>query len=235
MSVLGALLSSLVEDAPVQEVRTCVHWTAVVSKHCGLASTGHQEQHPHGQVSVRGVGSLHERSALELAQYVKSDRLLEASIGMAAVNSLLEVDEKRCVELNAAAWLAERGRGKKVAIVGSFPFVPKLERTTDKLWVLERHPTGAERDAAQASEIIPQADVVAITGASLINHTASSVLEAHRPSPSAPDGFQNAKNLRPRGDPSSSIRSTSRPSSRATSSSGLAIVALAARKTGCAP
>ena len=181
MSVLDELLASLVEDARVREVRTCVHWTAVVSKYCGLASTLHYEQHPHGHVVVRGVGSLHERSALELAQYAKSNRVLEASIGMAAINSLLNVDEERCVELNAGAWLAERGHGKKVAIVGSFPFVPGLRGKVDKLWVLERYPAEGERGAEEASDIIPHADVVAITGTSLINQTFEDLLALCRP------------------------------------------------------
>jgi uncharacterized protein (DUF4213/DUF364 family) len=176
MSVLDDLLASLVGDAPVREVCTCVHWTAVVSRYCGLASTLHSERHPHGHMVVRGVGSLHERSALELAQYAKSERLLEASIGMAAINSLLDVDEERCVELNAAAWLAERGRGKKVAIVGSFPFVGRLRQEADELWVLERHPMEGERGAGEASYILPQADVVAITGTSLVNRTFEELL-----------------------------------------------------------
>jgi uncharacterized protein (DUF4213/DUF364 family) len=176
VSVLDELLASLVADSPVREVRTCLHWTAVVSRHCGLASTLHSERHPHGDMVVRGVGSLHERSALELAQYAKSEGLLEASIGMAAINSLLDVDEERCVELNAAAWLAERGRGKKVAIVGSFPFVSGLRKEVDELWVLERRPMEGEQGAEEASHIIPEADVVAITGTSLINHTFEELL-----------------------------------------------------------
>ena len=181
MTVLDDLLASLVDDAAVQEVRTCVHWTAVVSKHCGLASTLHPEMHPHGHVSVRGVGSLHERTALELAQYAKSDRLLESSIGMAAINSLLDVDEAHCVELNAEAWLAMQGREKKVAVVGSFPFIPRLGDKVDELWVLERHPARGEFEADEASEIIPQCDVVAITGTALINHTFEDLLGLCRP------------------------------------------------------
>ncbi|HUV72762.1 MAG TPA: DUF4213 domain-containing protein, partial [Anaerolineae bacterium] len=101
MGVLDDLLDSVEGDAPVREVRTCVHWTAVVSKHCGLASSIHYEQHPHGRAAVRGVGSLHELSALELASYATSHMPLEASIGVAAMNSLIDVDEERCVELNA--------------------------------------------------------------------------------------------------------------------------------------
>ncbi len=181
MSVLDDLLASLGGDAAVREVRTCVHWTAVVSRHCGLASSIHYEQHPHGHESVRGVGTLHERSALELAQYATSDMLLEAGIGLAAINSLIDVDEERCVELNAGDWLAERGQGKRVAVVGSFPFIPRLREEVGELWVLERHPSEGELLAEEARNVIPQADIVAITGTALINHTLDELLALCRP------------------------------------------------------
>ena len=51
----------------------------------------------------------------------------------------------------------------------------------------------------------------------------------------AATGFHSAKYFRPRGEPSSSITVTSRPTSRLASSPGLAIVALAARNTGREP
>jgi uncharacterized protein (DUF4213/DUF364 family) len=181
MGVLDDLLASLTGDAPVQEVRTCVHWTAVVSKHCGLASSIHGESQPHGHQSVRGVGSLHQRTAKQLAQLARSENLLEASIGVAAINSLLDVDEERCVELNAADWLIERGQGKRVAIVGSFPFVSHLREKVGTLWVLERQPSEGELMAEEAGQILPEADVVAITGTALINHTLDDLLDLCRP------------------------------------------------------
>jgi uncharacterized protein (DUF4213/DUF364 family) len=176
MGVLDDLLASLKGDAPVTEVRSCIHWTAVVSKHCGLASSVSDEGHPHGRHAVRGVGTLHELTALELAQYARSEMLLEASIGVAAINSLLDVDEERCVELNAGAWLAQQGQGKRVAVVGSFPFVPRLRDQVGELWVLERRPAEGELLAEEASEVIPRADVVAITGTALINGTLDDLL-----------------------------------------------------------
>ncbi len=176
MGVLDDLLASVEGDAPVKEVRTCVHWTAVVSRHCGLASSLHSGEHPHGRQAVRGVGTLHEGSALELAAYARSDMPLEASIGVAALNSLMQVDEERCVELNAEAWLAEQGQGRRVAIVGSFPFVPRLREKVGELWVLEKHPSEGELFSDEASKVLPQADVVAITGTALINHTLDGLL-----------------------------------------------------------
>jgi uncharacterized protein (DUF4213/DUF364 family) len=47
-----------------------------------------------------------------------SDSILEAAIGLASINSLIEVDTERCVELNGGDLLIEKGKGKKVAIVG---------------------------------------------------------------------------------------------------------------------
>lgn len=79
--------------------------------------TGHR---PHGHQAVKDVGRLHEKSARELAEYARSDNLLEASIGLAAINSLLSMDESRAVEVNAVEVLIEHGQGKNVALIGHF-------------------------------------------------------------------------------------------------------------------
>jgi len=175
VKILDDLISSLGEDSVVREVYSCVFWTAVVSRNCGLASTFREEHPSHG--AVRGVGRLRGKSALELAQYAKSDNLLEASIGMATINSLIDVDETKCVTENALDILAEKGRGKNIAIVGHFPWIPKLRKLAGKLWVLEQRLQAGDLPAQAAEEILPQADVVAITGTSLINHTAEKLLE----------------------------------------------------------
>jgi hypothetical protein len=81
------------KDHPVKEVLTGAYWTGVVSRGCGLASTFMDEGHSHPR-GVKDVGNLTKKSALQLAQYALSDFLMEASIGMAAINSLIEIDEK---------------------------------------------------------------------------------------------------------------------------------------------
>ena len=117
MEILNSLISSIKEDHAIHQIITGVHWTAVVSKYCGLSST-FQDPPPHRPID--GVGNLAQRTALELAEFAKSDIQLEASIGMAALNSLIEVNEKQCIELNAFDELAEQGKEKKIAIVGHF-------------------------------------------------------------------------------------------------------------------
>jgi hypothetical protein len=180
MSILDDLLSNLPDDAPVRSVLVGVHWTAVCSRHCGMAATlmGNQA---HGHSKVRDVGRLHTKTARELAEYARSENLLEASIGVATINSLLEVDESQAVEINAAEVLAEHGRGKNVALVGHFPFIPRLRPAVGQLWVIEQHPVEGEYPAEAAADLIPQAEVVAITGSALINHTLDGLLALRCP------------------------------------------------------
>jgi uncharacterized protein (DUF4213/DUF364 family) len=175
MSILEDLLSSLEGDAPIRNVLVGVHWTLVCSRRCGLASTITNHV-PHGRAAVRDVGSLHKKSARELAEYARSEELLEASLGVAAINSLLDVDESHAVEINALHVLSERGQGKNVALVGHFPFIPRLRPAVGQLWVIEQRPVGDDHPAEAALELIPQADVVAITSSALINHTLDDLL-----------------------------------------------------------
>jgi len=175
MNLLDDLLNSLPPDAPARSVLVGAHWTVVCSRGCGLASTLMDDK-PHGHAKVRDVGRLHLKSAHELAEYARSDNPLEASIGVAAINSLLEVDEARAVEINAGEVLVERGRGKNVALVGHFPFIPQLRESARQLWVIEQHPAEGEHPPQAAPDLIPQAEVVALTGSALINHTLDGLL-----------------------------------------------------------
>jgi uncharacterized protein (DUF4213/DUF364 family) len=120
MTVLDDLLANLPgRDARVRQVLVGAHWTVVCSLHAGMAATLMPE-HPHGHAQVRDVGRLHQKKAGELAELARSTDLLEASIGVAAINSLLDLDESKAREGNAADVLAARGAGRKVALVGHF-------------------------------------------------------------------------------------------------------------------
>ena len=176
MKILDDLIGSLKgNDFPVKRVHTCVFWTAVISKHCGLSST-FRDEGPSHERGVRDVGNLTRKTALELAEYARSDSLLEASIGMATINSLIDVDESKCVEKNAFEIILEKGQGKNIAIVGHFPWIPKLKAKVQNLWVLEQRIREGDLPAKEADKILPQCDVVGITGTSFINHTVEGLL-----------------------------------------------------------
>lgn len=181
MGLVDDLLAILpAEEISVRDVRVGVHWTAVCSLGCGLAAT-YQDDSNHGTRRVRDVGRLHQKSVQELAGWLRSDNPLEAAIGLAAFNSMVRVDEQRAVEVNAFDWLESRCAGKKIAVVGHFPHVERLAGAAGALWVLEKRPQPGDYPAESAPDLIPQADIVAITGSTLINHTLEGLLELCSP------------------------------------------------------
>ncbi len=181
MKILDDLLATLRPGEVVKDIRQGPFQTAVLTHHCGLASTPHEHDNHQESPPVTGAGTLLGKEALELAKMAYSSSLFEAAIGMATINSLLDVDEGRCLRLNAGDLLAEKGSGKKLALIGHFPFVAELRQRTGKLWVIERHPGEGDLAEDEAENLIPQADVVAITGTAFTNHTIEHLLGLCRP------------------------------------------------------
>lgn len=178
MKIIDDIISTIEEDTRgmlVKEVRIGPFWTGVWSKYGGLASTTFTHE-PSMPPPLKEAGNLTKKTILELCNYANYNCLLMASVGMAAINSALEVDWNKCQNINAAEVLYEKGKDKKVVIVGHFPFVNKLRRLTKELWVVERRPQSGDIPASEAERVIPQADVIAITGTALINGTMGELL-----------------------------------------------------------
>lgn len=178
-SILEALLEPRLGDrTPVREILAGAYWTYVQSRFGGLSSTlrDRDPQHGDGGGPLFSAGELLGRPAGEVAALVRSGHPVARSIGLATLNSLVELDESRCVEKGAFDLLAERGAGRDVAVVGHFPFVPKLREKVRNLWVLEREPRPGDLPATEAPDILPRAEVVCLTGTSLLNGTLQGLL-----------------------------------------------------------
>jgi uncharacterized protein len=171
MKVLEELISTLDFNAPVKEVRQGIFHTGVLTRHCGLAATLPKDALRQKPPLVREPGLLLDKAPDALTRMAYSESILEASIGMATINSLLEVDLHSCTELNAADLILEKGEGKNVVIVGHFPFLPRVRERAKALWVIEKNTGEGDYPETEADRFIAQADVVAITGTSLTNHT----------------------------------------------------------------
>jgi hypothetical protein len=176
MKIIDDLLSTLSYEVSVKDVRQGPFQTAVLTRYCGLASTPHDPGPHHDHTPVKEAGLLLEKHPKALAYMANSLSPMESAIGLATINSLIEVDERRCVELNAGDLLAKEGEGKRVAIVGHFPFVPELREVVKDLWVIEKNPREGDFPEAEAENLIPQADVVGITGTAFTNHTIERLL-----------------------------------------------------------
>jgi hypothetical protein len=179
MKLIDDLISAVQENnAPVKDVRVGVSWTGVLGKYCGLAKT-YGVPVAHGNYT-KDMGRLTEKTLLELAEYAKSWNLIEASIGIAAINSM--VKPKGEADINALDIILQKSRDKKVTMVGSFPLIPKIRSVAQELWVLELDPyrlnpkEGTIIETA-ADYIIPESDIMVITGSTLINKSMERLLE----------------------------------------------------------
>ncbi len=181
MRIIDDLLSVLSYEVTVRDIRQGPFQTAVLTRYCGLASTPHDPGPHHSKAPVKEAGLLIDKDAFTLARMANSPSPHEAAIGMATINSLIEVNEGRCAELNAGNLFAKEGEGKKVAIVGHFPFVPGLRKIAKELWVIERNPQEGDFTEAEAETLVPQADVVGITATAFTNHTIEHLLGLCKP------------------------------------------------------
>ena len=177
MKILDDLISTLNTEARVRDIRQGLFHTGVLTHNCGLAATLPRDALRQEQPSVKEPGSLLGKNALELARMVYSESILEAAIGMATINSLLELDDGCYEELNAGDLIAKKGKNKRVAIVGHFPFIPELRKIANELWVIEKNPQEGDFTEAETENLIPQADVVGITGTAFTNHTVEHLLK----------------------------------------------------------
>jgi len=177
------LLKDLQSDAPIREVLIGAFWTLVTLDtepvRCGLASTLRGETSHEGP-PIPEAGRLLGYTGQELAAWLGAEETLKASVGLAAYNALLEPDEDSFVELNGSEVIIEQGAGGNVAIIGHFPFSEEVRRAAKTCWVLELRPRPGDLPADRADEILPRADVVAITSTSLLNHTFEALIDLCR-------------------------------------------------------
>ena len=180
--LLQAILPGKILAVQIGLARTAVLAETADGIRCGLAATlSTPNLDHHKQPSVRDAGHLHEMTSFELASLIKSTSFTEVGIGIAAINALLPRDPAQWIDLKAEDYIAQHGAGKNVAIVGHFPFVDQLRKQVKNLWVLELEPKDGDLPAEAAPEIIPQADIIAITAMTLVNKTFQGLMELRRP------------------------------------------------------
>jgi len=179
MRILEDILASLPGDGadlPVRDLRICLQVTAVWSRHLGLAYTFPRAQPEDGHDPPPPRRRISELSAGELARLSLSTDRVEASVGLAAINALLDPPPGALRPGNALEVILRHGAGRRVVVVGHFPFVDRLGEQVAELAVLELRPRGDDLPAERAVEVVPRADVVAITATTLINHTLAGLL-----------------------------------------------------------
>jgi len=165
------LLASVAElDCPVKRVCVGLHWTVVESRFAGMA---HTYKTPH-KVELESAGSLVGKSALELAQRLRRWEPLEASLGLAALNSLIEATGRT---INVFEHILTIARGKTVTVIGRFPSNARLAEVAARAYFLEIDPEPGELPCYACEEMIPASHLVVISATALINKTLPRLLE----------------------------------------------------------
>jgi uncharacterized protein (DUF4213/DUF364 family) len=163
-----------VADAELIDIRVGQYWVVVrTSLGAGLSSVLRSEAHLHGSQPISAAGKLHTWAPIDLCGLLRSNSPPEGAIGLAAVNALLGSTAKDLRDEKAVAILQERGQGRKVAMIGHFPFADRLGDDCDDLWIFERGVNRSEDDLGEEAmdDRLPRADVVAVTATTLLNRT----------------------------------------------------------------
>lgn len=162
-----------IPDSQVEKIVGGSHLVGITSARMGLCTNVNF----HGESAFEKLRVIPE-SAKDLAEFLlepPTDISGIISYAMAAINSILPIP-KRFMHIKAQQLILEKGKGKNVAIIGHFPFVEKLKGEFRNFWVFELCPRPGDLPVETAAKLLPRADVVAITAATLLNGTCAEIL-----------------------------------------------------------
>jgi uncharacterized protein len=146
---------------------------------------------PSSAMAMPFPGKLRGRPARELLKEIGASSGIRRAVGIATMNALADMCWQRRatldVELRAgvdAYDAADIQPGEQVVVVGAFvPFLRALKRSGQSFTVLEMDPATLKPDelphfrpAGEAGLVVPNADVVLITGTTLLNDTLENLL-----------------------------------------------------------
>ncbi|MGH7041066.1 MAG: Rossmann-like domain-containing protein [Acetobacteraceae bacterium] len=151
---------------------------------------------PSSAMAMPFPGKLRGRPARDLRRLLDEPDGIRRAVGVAAMNALSAAAWDRAphpgVTLRAgedAYAAAAIQPGERVVVVGAFiPFIKALKRGGQSWTVLENDPATLKPDelahfrpAAEAPAVVPDADVLLITGTTLLNGTLTGLLALARP------------------------------------------------------
>ncbi len=171
MEILRVLIESL-KEKKVKDVLVGAFITYVETDRIGLASTV-KTRHS----CPEDAGRLKKKKLKELARLSLSENTIASSIGVAAINSGIEINYKKIKEIKAQDIILRKGEGKRFGLIGHFPFIEDIRMRFKKLYVFELEPQKGDYGSDKIPEYLPSCDIVGITGMTLINHTFEDVIK----------------------------------------------------------
>jgi uncharacterized protein (DUF4213/DUF364 family) len=185
MTVVETLLANLPTGCHVTDLYVGVNWILSLvndtagTQLAGVASTPKQIA-AESRFQI-GHYALNE-DAQASARLLLSDDPTTAAVGLATVNALNRHDETTLHHDDAANWLSAQSANRRIAVFGRFPFIDgEIRPYARNVWVFEQEPQGDELNVSEIARVLPQADIVALTGSTVINHTIDTILPHIKP------------------------------------------------------
>ncbi len=160
-------------ETPLKGVWVGLSWTVVESRYAGMSHTYKTGR----KVTIENEGRLDEEPLFALVERALSWEPLEASIGLAAINSLLAALAAGGSSGSVNPLIERLARGRTVTIIGRFPFNDRVSAIAERAYKLEIDPGPGELPAPAAESVIPASDLLVVTSTALINHTLQRLLE----------------------------------------------------------
>lgn len=165
------------ENEIIKDLFIGVFLTYVKTRGYGLAYTYRDSlKPPHLLSPIKHCGSLRGRKASDIIRYIKSRNPLEATVGLAALNSVLEIPNDSVEIKNGfGQYIVNECEGKKVAMIGYFPFMDNLREKADEFHLFEK--TIDSVDAKKDLSTLSNAEILITTGTIIINHSVEEIIK----------------------------------------------------------
>ena len=170
MNVLEDIIKSIEHrDATVTGLARGEKWTAITSRGCGLGDSMKSNTFTDDEKAAE-QNRVISMSAVEAARFSLSGKISDASLGMAAINSLIECDPGKCSSMDGLQIVLGMAEDKNVSIIGRFPYPEELAEKAKRLRVMENPPMEGELPFESAKEFLPDSDIIIMSSTTLIDH-----------------------------------------------------------------
>ena len=172
------LISGVSSDLSVKNIVRGVSWIGaeLSDGHFGIAMNTAGDSVPRMRESLVGL------SAKDAAECVMSWNMQEASEAMAVINAFYNTPERMdelscCVPFERVCTCGMDIKDKTVGFIGHLRMPPETVEGAKKVYILERSPREGDLPDSACEYVLPECDLIIITGSASVNKTMPRLLE----------------------------------------------------------
>lgn len=172
------LVSGVSNDLTVKNIVHGISWTGaeLSDGHFGIAMNTAGDSFPRMRESLVGL------TARDAAECVISWNMQEASEAMAVINAFYNTPERMeelssCVPFERVCTCGMDIEGKTVGFIGHLRMPEDTVKGAKKVYILEREPKEGDLPDSACEYVLPECDLIIITGSASVNKTMPRLLE----------------------------------------------------------